>query len=210
MQYKKFNSNGILTEAGSATVSKTRYNVGVSMKSLIIGAVLAVSGLIAGCSAISYRNDFVSAENDLTAQYKKNQNTYSSYFNTIKEMAQVPEMYAKDLKDVYTSAIQGRYGADGSKQLVLFIKEHNPSLDPTMYGRIQTAITAGRAKFENEQNVLLDKKRVYLNSTQRAPGSMFASVFGFPHIDLDKIDIVTDVNTEKAFDTKLAEPIKLR
>lgn len=210
MQYQKFNSDGIMTEAGSVTVSKTRYNVGVSLKNFIIVGVLAASAMVVGCSAISYRNDFVSAENDLTAQYEKNQNTYSSYFNTVKEMAQVPDMYAKDLKDVYTSAIQGRYGADGAKQVMLFVKEHNPSLDPAMYGRIQTAIVAGRAKFENEQNVLLDKKRVYLNTTQRAPGSMFASVLGFPRIDLNKIGIVIDDNTEKAFDTKRADPIKLR
>lgn len=180
------------------------------MKNLIIGSVVAAFVLVSGCSAVSYRNDFISAENDLQAQYDKNQNTYSGYFNTIKELAQVPEMYAKDLKDVYTAAIQGRYGSDGAKQMVLFVKEHNPSLDPAMYGRIQTAIVAGRAKFEAEQNELLDKKRVYLNTTQRAPGSVFASVLGYPRIDMNKIGIVIDDNTAKAFDTKRADPIKLR
>jgi outer membrane murein-binding lipoprotein Lpp len=210
MKWQKFDSNGIMSDAGSVTVSKTQYKVGVSLKNLIIGSVVVAFALVSGCSAVSYRNDFISAENGLTAQYEKNQNTYSSYFNTVKEMAQVPEMYAKDLKDVYTAAIQGRYGADGSKQVMLFVKEHNPTLDPAMYLRIQTAIASGRAKFESEQNALLDKKRVYLDSTQRAPGSVFAWAMGFPRLDMNKIGIVIDDNTAKAFDTKRAEPIKLR
>jgi hypothetical protein len=38
---------------------------------------------------------------------------------------------------------------------------------------------------------------------------MVASVFNFPHIDLDKYGIVTSERTEDAFNSKKADEIKL-
>jgi len=182
----------------------------MNVKGLVVGSILGALALVAGCSAVGFNNDCVRAETDIEAQYKKNQNTYSDYFNTIKELSQVPEMYAKDLKDVYTAAIQGRYGDKGAQQMILFVKEHNPNLDPAMYNRIQVAIQSGRSQFKKEQDTLLDKKRVYEQTLHTFPGSMYAGVLGFPKKDLEKMDIVIDDTTAKTFETKRQDPIKLR
>ncbi len=173
--------------------------------------VLALVGffvLSAGVDACSIHNGCVRQENGLEAQYSQNQNDYTSYWNKLKEMAQVPSMYEADLEKVYKSALAGRYGEGGSKAVVSFIAEHNPQLDSSMYTHIQQAIEAGRDHFEADQKELLDKRRVYENSLGEWPGSAFASSMGFPRVDLKKYDPVINDAAEAAFASKKAGPIE--
>lgn len=177
---------------------------------IVTACVLGFGGCSAVATAISTNNKFVALETGLETQYKENQNSYSSYFNKLKESAQVPEMYVEDLRKTWDGVMKGRYGSDGSKALFQMITESNPNVDPGMYKQLQQIIEAGRNDFRADQTMLLDKKRVYQTELRTFPGNFLASLLGFPKIDLSKIDIVTNTETEEAFESKKAGPIKLR
>jgi hypothetical protein len=184
----------------------------MSMSTKILLGVVAGFFLIlmgVGCDACATHNSCVRQENGLEAQYQQNQNNYASYFNKLKEIAQVPAMYTADLEKVYKTALTARYGETGSKGVFQFIKEHNPTFDSSLYTKIQQVIEAGRNSFEADQKTLLDKRRVYQNTLGEFPGSMVAGMMGFPKIDLKKYDPVVNTETEEAFKTKKAGPIQL-
>jgi hypothetical protein len=159
---------------------------------------------ILGTTLIGTYNSFVTQENGLVAQYK-----YSNYFNKLKEAAQVPSMQVDGLKKLYDGVMAGRYGKDGSKAVFQMLKEQNPQLDGTLYVQIQRIVESGRNSFQADQQTLLDKKRVYENSTQRFPGNLLAGFLRFPSVKVKDIDIVTNIETEDAFKTKKAAPINL-
>jgi hypothetical protein len=175
----------------------------------VVGVIAVVSIMIVS-SLLSFRADAVKMEETIIAQYSQNQNSYDSMWKKFKEMAQVTDMYSNDLKKVYDSAIQGRYGEDGSRAMFQWIQEHNPNLDSTTYIKLQNAIESGRTNFENEQKSLIDRKMAY-QMLLRSNRALFVNwVLKFPKIDLDKYSIVTSAPTDDAFTSKKADEIKLR
>jgi len=177
---------------------------------LAILGLFVLIGFSSCIAVVGVNNQMVQHEEGLKAQYKQNQNNYDNMWKKFKEVASVPAMYTEDLKKVYEGTMKNRYGADGSKAVFQFIKEHNPQFDASLYTQIQRVVESGRNSFEANQKTLLDKKRVYETELRTIPTSFIASFMGFPKIDLAAIDIVTSGETDKAFETKKAEQIKLR
>lgn len=181
------------------------------MKILVgLGAAILLLMIIFGFSAVGVYNDCIRQENGLKAQWEQNQNSYDSYFKKVKEVAQIPDMYTNDLKKLYDSTIQGRYGRDGSRAMFQWIREVNPTLDVKLYTEIQQVIESGRNDFQANQTTLIDKKRVYENSIQSFPRNIVAGVLGFPKLDLSKYRIITSEETDKAFETHRSAPLNIR
>ena len=86
-------------------------------------AVLSVFGIIAaivGFVVILYfsaSNYGVKAEAELEAVWVNNQNILGQYTLKVQEIAQVPEMYKNDLKEVMQAELSARYGKEGSQAL---------------------------------------------------------------------------------------------
>lgn len=176
---------------------------------IIVGVfIIAAISIIA--VAIGVNNTSIKFENRIKAQYEQNKNNYDKMYKTVLEMAQVPEMYKNDLKDVFSAAIQGRYGKGGSKAVFQFIKEHNPTFDSALYIKLEQTIQAGRIDFESNQKMLIDIKQSYDNFRMVFPNNFISGFLGFPKIKMEDYGIVLSEKTDKAFQTKKDEPLKLR
>lgn len=185
-------------------------SLGLKITLSVLGFIFII-GIVSCGAVIGIHNECVKQEAGIKAQYKQNQNNYDNYFKKLKEIAQVPEMYVADLKKVWDGVMSGRYGKNGSRATWQWLKEHNPKLDVSMYKKIQSVIEGGRADFEQNQKMLLDKKRLYEDTYLKVfPNSIIASIMGFPKMDLASMDIVTSEATEKIFKTKKSGHIKLK
>lgn len=182
--------------------------------SKIIGfSVLAVSVMTIGIAATSYigaNNYGKMTEATLKAKYQQAQNVRGTYGQKVREAAQVPGMYTEDLQKVTDSAIQGRYGAEGSKAMFQMLKEQNPQIDASMYVKIQQIVESGRNEFQNAQEAVLDVRRSYESQLGLFWRGMWLGLAGFPETDLSKYDPVITEETKQAFDTKRDAAIQLR
>lgn len=182
---------------------------------LIVAIIVAsVLGLVAVFAAISYISAFNygnQAEKQLSATMTNNRNILSQYGQKLQEVAQVPEMYKNDLVEVAKAAIQGRYGANGSQATMQWLKEQNPSLDVSIYKKVQQIVESGRNDFERNQTKLIDQKRVYETALGSFWQGMWLRIAGYPKINLDDIKIVSTDRADEAFKTgKESGPINLR
>ena len=100
-----------------------------------------VLGFMSCSYVVSSKNTCVAFEQRIQAQYTKNQNVYDNFWKTVKEVAQVTDKYAKDTKALYESVLKGRYGEKGSQAMFQFLKESNPTLDASLYSRIQENVS---------------------------------------------------------------------
>lgn len=178
----------------------------------VLGVVgMLVVGVIFGF--IGFQNESNRYENGIKAQYDNNRNVYDNGWKKVKEMAQVPELYTDQLKDLYDGTMTGRYGPNGSRALLQFIQEQNPTLDATLFRQIQQAIESFRNQFQQSQTELVARRQQYENYLTTNTSSRFynwVSGGSYPKIDLTKYDIVTSDKTEEDFQRKKSEPLDLK
>jgi len=175
----------------------------------ILGIVitLGVFSLISYVSAANYGNE---QEVLLKNTWDNNQNILGQYTLKVQEMAQVPEMYKNDLKDVVTSAMQARMGADGSKAVMQWFKEQNIPFDSKLYTKLQQTMEAGRNEFQSAQTRLIDVKRGYETNLGYVWRGFWLRLAGYPKVDLSKYKPVVASDTRQAFEKGEQAPIKLR
>lgn len=177
---------------------------------LVLGLIILPIGGFIG-AYVSNSNTSTRYETNIEKFHKDSQNTLSAYTNKIRDMAQIPDMYKSDLKEIVNATFQGRYGADGSKAVFQFIKESNLNLDPKMYTNIQVAMEAGRNEFKLSQTKKLDVCGGYENQLNYVFSGFMSRLAGFPRKDIDKMcAVVLDSETNAAFESGVTSTIKLR
>lgn len=177
---------------------------------IIVLAVVGFIGLIA-VIAISAYNEGNRFEQTIKATFANNENILAQYGQKVLEASQVTEMNRDDILKTTRAAVEGRYGAEGSKAIFQAINESNPTVDPMLYRKVQQIIEAGREEFKNNQTRLIDVKRSYETALGSFPKGMIMRFVGYPRIDLDKYRFITTDAAAGAFQTgKESGPIKLR
>ena len=184
------------------------------MKGLIAAAVMFVSLLISVAiggviSYISYANKGVTYETRIEAVYEENKVVLNSYTVKVQEIAQVPNKFKEDLKEVINATFDGRYGKDGSKAVVSFITENNMTLSPEMYTQIQRVMESGRNDFTVAQQKLIDTTAVYKAALKYKWSGFWLETAGYPTIDLSKYKILTTSDVDTKFETGKDSVIKI-
>lgn len=175
---------------------------------IVMVMAIAGVGFASYVSAFNYGN---AIENQLKAAKENNRNKLAQYGQKVLEIAQVPDMYKKDMVEITTAAIQGRYGVDGSKATFQFLKEQNPTLDPSLYRQIQQVIEAGRNDFQAGQTAMIDIKRQYETALGSFWKGMWMRFAGYPKVNLADFDIVSTERADTVFKNKKEDgPLKLR
>jgi hypothetical protein len=176
----------------------------------VVGVFIFVIVLL-GFGYLGFSNTARSYEVDIKAKYTNNKNVYDNGWKRIRELAQVPDMQVEQLQKLYDTAMKGRYGVDGSKAMVQFIHEQNPTLAPDTYNAISRNIESFRLEFASNQTGLISVKQEYERFlTATTNGRFYNTIGGYPAIDLTQYDIITSEQTEQDFKTKKSEPITLR
>ncbi|WP_051542268.1 LemA family protein [Clostridium lundense] len=161
--------------------------------------------IITGCSLLSNRSTMISLEERIDTQYIANKSSYDNMWKKFREMTQVTDIQAKNMKEVYKDIIIGRY--NDPKLLSKAVLENNPQLDQKVFTNLQSEIAASRNAFNNNQKQMNDIIREYNSFVKQK--FITAAIFGFKTKD-PKEFTVTSERTEKAFNTKLDDEIKLK
>lgn len=167
--------------------------------------ILLIMVVFAGSNIWSHRNTMVELDERVNAQYTSNQSSYDNMWKKFKEMTQVTDLQAEKMKDVYKDLITGRY--NDTKLLFKMVQENNPALDQSTFTNLQNEIASSRNAFNNKQNQIADIIREHNTYVRKNP--ITASICGYKVKD-SKDFITTSEKTQKAFDTKQDDEVKLK
>jgi hypothetical protein len=194
---------------------------------LIAGAAVLVIGIGIFVAGVSWYNTAVSLEEATKAQYRDNQNQYDAMWKKIKEVAQVPEKYKEDFKDIIVSETKAKFGEGGSKAAFQWFRDRDVKLDASVYKKVQNVIETGRNDFKRGQTELLDKQRKYGYHLKSFWGRFWAGWYDMPGVVAGDVappsdkdgdgkltvldyDIVTSKKTKATFESgEENEPVKV-
>lgn len=179
-------------------------------------ALLIIVGIF--MSMTGWYDTAIKTENTTKAQWMSNQNTYDAFWKTVKEVAQVPDKYKDDFKQLLVAETTAKFGPEGSKATMQWFQERQINFDSGMYRKVQDVIESGRQDFKRSQDELLDKQRKVADITQSYWGGVMAKHYDFPRelqglaapprdqdgdgkLTVLDYPIVTSARTQKAFQT---------
>lgn len=124
---------------------------------------------------VSYDNKDARLRADVTDQERKIESNFDKMSKVILNQAQITDKYAADFRKVVKDAITGRYGDKGSTAMFQWIKEHNPSLDASVYKKLMTTVEAQRQGFDREQRKLSLLAAAHQKLFTTAPAKWFTA-----------------------------------
>lgn len=178
--------------------------------SIALIAVLGVAAAGGFASYVSAKNFGNRSEVQLDAKLADNENVLASGYQQLRGVSQVTSMYSDDTARVFKEAIQGRYGEDGSKAVFQMIKEQNPTIDASLYAKVQQVVVATQKEFQTSQTQMLQQKATYQEALGSFWQGMWLSAAGYPKVDLAKYKMVSTGSASEAFKTGKQNDLNLR
>jgi hypothetical protein len=160
-----------------------------------IGALVIIFAFMMFVMNISYQNSYERIDQDIEAQYKKIETDYEKMSRIILQQAGIVNKYSSDFKNIYKSMMQSRYGKDGSKAMMQWIKEQNPQLDSTLYAKLMTTVEAQRTVFSRKQEKIAAMVAESNKMLKTAPSSWFVNG------EIKEAKIVSSSSTKVIMDT---------
>lgn len=169
-----------------------------SVPVLLIITVVVLGGLFGlGVSFYGYangvRNDLVSQETALNAQYQDNQNELANYEVAFYEQTGLANLKSEKMDKIISDAVKGRYeGKDGQpvergqggaffSAMVEAYPDLRGQLD--VYDKIISFVAAGREAYKAKQSKQLDMIRAYENYRETGwVRSWFIERIGYPSL----------------------------
>ncbi len=149
-------------------------------------------------------------DNQIPTSYENLQNERSQFGLQVREAVQTTSMAADDVERVVTSAIEARFGEDGSTAAFQWFQEQNPGLDSSLYTNLQDLIVTGRRDFQRQQTRFLDIKLSYDNQIDQPWSGFWLRLVGKPQINLDDYNIVVSREAREIFESGEDQEIQLR
>jgi hypothetical protein len=178
---------------------------------IIFGSLFLVMLVVLATSYISANNYGARIEAQLNAELFNNQNILAQGQQKVLEAAQVPTMYKNDFSEIIKADVQGRYGAEGSKATMQWLKEHDVKIDADLYKKIQQLIEGYRDEFKNSQTKMIDVRRQYEAEQGLFWRGMWLKIAGFPKVDMAKFKPIITDNVESVYTRgKEEKPLQLR
>lgn len=179
----------------------------------LIGVVslIVVALAVIATSYIGANNYGARIEAQLKAELDNNQNILAQGQQKVLEAAQVPTMYKNDFAEIIKADVQGRYGAEGSKATMQWLKEHDVKIDADLYKKIQQLVEGYRDEFKNSQTKMIDVRRQYEAEQGLFWRGMWLGIAGFPKVDMTKFKPIITDNVENVYNRgKEEKPLQLR
>jgi len=176
----------------------------------VLGAIaLVVLIVVYFGMSITYNNAWAKKDNLLVAQKKVIESNFDKMFKILKQQAGVLGKYKDDFKDVYVGIMEGRYGTGGTGggqggKMMLWIKEHNPKFDASLYKKLMVSIEANRQEFFEQQKYLISIQKQMNDLTRVQPASWFLGDEEVP-----EITIVSSTKTKQVMETGIEDDVDL-
>jgi hypothetical protein len=139
------------------------------------GGLAAIIILMVFIMNISYQNSYERIDQDILGHYKKIESNYEKQSRIVLQQAGILNKYSTDFMNIYKASMQGRYGKDGSKAMMQWIKEQNPSIDASIYKKLMTTVEAQRTMFDRLQQKLASMVAESNKMLKVAPSKWFVN-----------------------------------
>jgi hypothetical protein len=149
---------------------------------ILLGAVLVGFAIF----LVLDRNEFISIRNGAQVKQENNQVIWGSVRMKIEQLGLTANQFPDQVVKAMVASNESRYGGGGVKGAMLFIREQNPTMPPTLLLKVQQVVEAEFSRFEANQTSLLDYRTAWNNKTEQTPSNITAFVFGYHKGDLDQ------------------------